>query len=72
MIDKDDENFKQFIENNKLPRVYEKGSLGVSNYVISLRDLMNKINEKVDESMGDSNTGKKKIKSAGKNKRDQC
>lgn len=65
LTNKNDENFKQFIENNQLPKQYEKGSLKVSDYVTSVNELMNKINDKVDATMDDSNTDQTKLKNVG-------
>ncbi|CCI59624.1 MULTISPECIES: NDxxF motif lipoprotein [Staphylococcus] len=65
LTNKNDKNFKQFIENNQLPKQYEKGSLKVSDYVTSVNELMNKINDKVDATMDDSNTDQTKLKNVG-------
>lgn len=65
LTNKNDENFKQFIENNQLPKQYEKGSLKVSDYVTSVNELMNKINDKVDATMDDSKTDQTKLKNVG-------
>ncbi|ANQ63165.1 NDxxF motif lipoprotein [Staphylococcus equorum] len=65
LTNKNDKNFKQFIENNKLPKQYKKGSLKVSDYVTSVNELMNKINDKVDATMDDSNTDQTKLKNVG-------
>ena len=65
LTNKNDKNFKQFIENNQLPKQYEKGSLKVSDYVTSVNELMNKINDKVDATMDDSNTDQTKLKNSG-------
>lgn len=65
LTNKNDENFKQFIENNQLPKQYEKGSLKVSDYVTSVNELMNKINDKVDTTMDDSKTDQTKLKNVG-------
>lgn len=65
LTNKNDKNFKQFIENNQLPKQYKKGSLKVSDYVTSVNELMNKINDKVDATMDDSNTDQTKLKNVG-------
>lgn len=65
LTNKNDKNFKQFIENNQLPKQYEKGSLKVSDYVTSVNELMNKINDKVDATMDGSNTDQTKLKNVG-------
>lgn len=65
LTNKNDKNFKQFIENNQLPKQYEKGSLKVSNYVTSINELMNQINDKVDATMDDANTDQTKLKNVG-------
>ncbi|WP_427708264.1 NDxxF motif lipoprotein [Staphylococcus parequorum] len=65
LTNKNDKNFKQFIENNQLPKQYEKGSLKVSNYVTSVNELMNQINDKVDATTDDANTDQTKLKNVG-------
>ncbi|MDG0822610.1 NDxxF motif lipoprotein [Staphylococcus equorum] len=65
LTNKNDKNFKQFIENNQLPKQYEKGSLKVSDYVTSVNELMNQINDKVDATMDDANTDQTKLKNVG-------
>ena len=62
LTNKNDGNFKQFIESNKLPKEYKKGSLKVSTYVTSANEFINQLNDKVDETMKDSNSDKKKLK----------
>ncbi|PWG68273.1 NDxxF motif lipoprotein, partial [Enterobacter mori] len=54
LTNKNDGNFKQFIESNKLPKEYKKGSLKVSTYVTSANEFINQLNDKVDETMEDS------------------
>lgn len=62
LTNKNDGNFKQFIESNKLPKQYKKGSLKVSAYVTSANEFINQLNDKVDETMEDSNSYNKKLK----------
>lgn len=62
LTNKNDDNFKQFIESNKLPKQYKKESLKLSAYVTSANEFINQLNDKVDESMKDSNSDKKKLK----------
>ncbi|MDH9161113.1 NDxxF motif lipoprotein [Staphylococcus succinus] len=62
LTNKNDGNFKQFIESNKLPKEYKKGSLKVSTYVTSANEFINQLNDKVDETMEDSNSDNKKLK----------
>lgn len=62
LTNKNDGNFKQFIESNKLPKQYKKGSLKVSAYVTSANEFINQLNDKVDETMEDSNSDNKKLK----------
>ncbi|PTI74859.1 NDxxF motif lipoprotein [Staphylococcus succinus] len=62
LANKNDDHFKQFIESNKLPQQYKKGSLKVSDYVTSANEFINQLNDKVDETMDDSNSDKKKLK----------
>lgn len=62
LTNKNDDNFKQFIESNKLPKEYKKGSLKVSTYVTSANEFINQLNDKVDETMEDSNSDNKKLK----------
>ncbi|MGU3343772.1 NDxxF motif lipoprotein [Staphylococcus succinus] len=62
LTNKNDDNFKQFIESNKLPKQYKKESLKLSAYVTSANEFINQLNDKVDETMKDSNSDKKKLK----------
>lgn len=62
LTNKNDGNFKQFIESNKLPKQYKKGSLKVSAYVTSANEFINQLNDKVDETMKDSNSDNQKLK----------
>lgn len=62
LTNKNDGNFKQFIESNKLPKQYKKESLKLSAYVTSANEFINQLNDKVDETMKDSNSDKKKLK----------
>lgn len=62
LTNKNDDNFKQFIESNKLPKEYKKESLKLSAYVTSANEFINQLNDKVDETMKDSNSDKKKLK----------
>ncbi|MGO3049944.1 hypothetical protein CD110_00945 [Staphylococcus casei] len=62
LANKNDDHFKQFIESNKLPQQYKKGSLKVNDYVTSANEFINQLNDKVDETMDDSNSDKKKLK----------
>ncbi|MEB8210517.1 NDxxF motif lipoprotein [Staphylococcus succinus] len=62
LTNKNDDNFKQFIESNKLPKQYKKESLKLSAYVTSANEFINQLNDKVDKTMKDSNSDKKKLK----------
>lgn len=62
LTNKNDDNFKQFIESNKLPKQYKKESLKLSAYVTSANEFINQLNDKVDETMKNSNSDKKKLK----------
>lgn len=62
LTNKNDDNFKQFIESNKLPKQYKKESLKLSAYVTSANEFINQLNDKVDETMEDSNSDNKKLK----------
>lgn len=62
LTNKNDGNFKQFIESNKLPKQYKQGSLKVSTYITSANEFINQLNDKVDETMKDSNSDNQKLK----------
>lgn len=47
LIDKNDDNFSNFINNNTLPKGYKSGTFKTMNYVSSTNQFLNKINRQV-------------------------